>query len=134
MNIFPGTDFVSPEWRCPFSSLGNKYKDYLNIFPGPLNCVPKERFHCRNRFVTCTLPGSFGPSLRNFLAPFLCPWVRSPNRSCLVMMLNLNRTPGDFLLVANEEVIVISFFVDYSAFNLLLNPRHDFYMLTMMFS
>ena len=60
----------------------------------PLNWgVPKERFHCRNRFVTCTLPGSFAlrPYFRTFLAPFPCPRVRSSNRSCLVMMLNLNR-------------------------------------------
>ena len=57
---------VSPEWwlnsgfgtqkKCPFNR-GNRYKDYVNIFPGPnfvppewrclLNrVVPKERFHC----------------------------------------------------------------------------------------
>ena len=46
----------SPEQRCPFNR-GNKYKDYVRIFPGPnflspegsrpLNRgVPKERFHC----------------------------------------------------------------------------------------
>ena len=32
---------LSPEWRCPSSSLGIKYKDYLNIFPGP-NLVSLE--------------------------------------------------------------------------------------------
>ena len=59
---------VSPEWRlnlgfgtqkkCPFPfKRGGRYKDYVNIFPGPnfvslerrcpLNRgVPKERFHC----------------------------------------------------------------------------------------
>ena len=36
-----------PEWRCPFNT-GNRYKDYMGVFPGPkfvpLNGgVPEER-------------------------------------------------------------------------------------------
>ena len=50
---------VSPEWwlnsgfgtqkRCPFNR-GNRYKDYVNIFPGP-NFVPPEWSCLLNRVV-----------------------------------------------------------------------------------
>ena len=50
---------LSPEQSCPFNG-GNKYKHYVNIFPGPnfvfpkwgcpLNRgVPKEKFHCTTK-------------------------------------------------------------------------------------
>ena len=52
----PEKVFLSAEYKYPFHR-GNKYKDSVNIFPGPnfespewsrpLNRgVPKERFHC----------------------------------------------------------------------------------------
>ena len=45
-----------PEWRCPFNR-GNRYKDYMGVFPGPKfvspewSCpmnrgVPEKRLHC----------------------------------------------------------------------------------------
>ena len=71
------SDKVSPGWRlkpslgtqkkCPFllnkgvpSIEYNKYKDYVNIFPGPNLCplngaVPNERFHCGQK-IEPTLP------------------------------------------------------------------------------
>ena len=39
-----------PEWRCPFNT-GNRYKDYMGVFPGPKfvspewRCPREERFH-----------------------------------------------------------------------------------------
>ena len=38
VNIFPGPNFVSPEWRCPLS-----------------RCVPKKRFHCGTRTIAKTV-------------------------------------------------------------------------------
>ena len=48
----------SLEYRCPFD-WGNKYKDYVSIFPVPdftwecpvNRCVPKERFSCNGKYI-----------------------------------------------------------------------------------
>ena len=77
MNIFPGPYFVSPGWRCPFSSLGNNYKDYLNIFLGPnfvsleLRC-PKGEVPLQESFRDVHPPGLLRPSpvLENFPRAF----------------------------------------------------------------